>query len=321
MSQTGTVLIIGAAGQIGSELTDALIEIYGNQSVVASDIRKPEQFRNDIRFELLDTMDAQALKRVITKYNVKVVYQLAAMLSASGEQNPMKAWDLNMKGLLHVLELAKEGFIRQIFWPSSIAVFGNTTPKVSTPQYTITEPNTVYGISKLAGERWCEYYFNKYQVDVRSIRYPGLISPSEPGGGTTDYAVHIFYEAIQKGSYTSFLSANTRLPMMYMPDAIRGTIELMQAPVEKIKVRSAYNFAALDFTPAELAASIQKYIPDFTLSFEPDFRQAIADSWPQTINDQQARDDWGWKPRYDLDAMTKSMLETLSLKLNKDILV
>lgn len=321
MSQTDTVLIIGAAGQIGSELTDALIENYGSQSVIASDIRKPEYFRNDIQFELLDTMDADALQRVIMKNKVSIVYQLAAMLSASGEKNPMKAWELNMKGLLHVLELAKQGVIRQIFWPSSIAVFGNTTPKVGTTQYTITEPNTVYGISKLAGERWCEYYFNKYQVDVRSIRYPGLISPSEPGGGTTDYAVHIFYEAIQKGAYTSFLSAETRLPMMYMPDAIRGTIELMQAPAENIKVRSAYNFAALDFTPTELAASIRKFIPDFTLSFAPDFRQAIADTWPQTINDQEARKDWGWSPRYDIDAMTKSMLEVLSLKLNKAILV
>jgi nucleoside-diphosphate-sugar epimerase len=321
MTNADTVLIIGAAGQIGSELTNALVETHGADKVIASDIRKPDEFRTDIRFELLDTMDGLALASLVKKHNIKIVYQLAAMLSASGEKNPMLAWDLNMRGLLNVLELAREGWIKQLFWPSSIAVFGNSTPKQNTPQFTVTEPNTVYGISKLAGERWCEYYFNKYNVDVRSIRYPGLISPSEPGGGTTDYAVHIFYEALKSGSYTSFLNAETRLPMMYMPDAIRGTIELMQADASKISIRSAYNFSALDFTPVELADSIRKYIPDFVLSFDPDFRQAIADSWPQTVNDQQARNDWGWSPQFNLDNMTKSMLEVLSHKIKKDILV
>lgn len=321
MIKTDTVLVIGAAGQIGTELTNALIENYGLNQVIASDIRKPEHYRSDVKFELLDTMNAEAVFDLIKKHQVTVVYQLAAMLSATGEKFPMKAWDLNMKGLLNVLELAKEGHIRQIFWPSSIAVFGSTTPKQNTAQLTITEPNTVYGISKLAGERWCEYYFNKFNVDVRSIRYPGLISSSEPGGGTTDYAIHIFYEAIEKQRYASFLSAETRLPMMYMPDAIRGTIELMQASASNIKTRSAYNFAALDFTPAELAKAIQKYIPDFVLSFAPDFRQAIADSWPQSILDVNARAEWGWKPQYDLDAMTKDMIQQLSIKLNKKTLV
>lgn len=321
MIKTDTVLVIGAAGQIGTELTNALIENYGLNQVIASDIRKPEHYRSDVKFELFDTMNAEAVFDLIKKHQVTVVYQLAAMLSATGEKFPMKAWDLNMKGLLNVLELAKEGHIRQIFWPSSIAVFGSTTPKQNTAQLTITEPNTVYGISKLAGERWCEYYFNKFNVDVRSIRYPGLISSSEPGGGTTDYAIHIFYEAIEKQRYASFLSAETRLPMMYMPDAIRGTIELMQASASNIKTRSAYNFAALDFTPAELAKAIQKYIPDFVLSFAPDFRQAIADSWPQSILDVNARAEWGWKPQYDLDAMTKDMIQQLSIKLNKKTLV
>lgn len=322
MTKSDTVLVVGAAGQIGTELTAQLIEHYGHQQVIAADLRKPENFRNDISFELLDITNSSELLEIIQKHNITIVYQLAAMLSATGEKFPMKAWDLNMKGLMNVLELAREGHIKQIFWPSSIAVFGNTTPKSNTDQLTITEPNTVYGISKLAGERWCEYYFNKYGVDVRSIRYPGLIShSSEPGGGTTDYAVHIFYEAINKGKYECFLKEGTRLPMMYMPDAIRATIELMQAPAEKVKIRSAYNLSSLDFTPEELTEAIQKIIPDFVISYAPDFRQQIADTWPQSINDEAARNDWGWNPSFDLDAMTEDMILHLSKKLNKKILV
>nr|5Z75_A Chain A, Artificial L-threonine 3-dehydrogenase [synthetic construct]5Z75_B Chain B, Artificial L-threonine 3-dehydrogenase [synthetic construct]5Z75_C Chain C, Artificial L-threonine 3-dehydrogenase [synthetic construct]5Z75_D Chain D, Artificial L-threonine 3-dehydrogenase [synthetic construct] len=304
------ILVIGACGQIGTELTVALREIYGNENVVASDIREPNEESGP--FEKLDVMDKERLEEIVEKHKITQVYHLAAILSATGEKNPLFAWDLNMNSLLNVLELAREGKIDKIFWPSSIAVFGPTTPKENTPQHTVMDPSTVYGISKLAGERWCEYYHEKYGVDVRSIRYPGLISwKTPPGGGTTDYAVDIFHKALEDGKYTCFLSEDTALPMMYMDDAIRATIELMEAPAENIKIRSSYNLAGMSFTPEEIAEEIKKHIPDFEISYEPDFRQAIADSWPASIDDSVARKDWGWKPEYDLDKMTEDMLKNL----------
>lgn len=312
--ESGTVLVLGSGGQIGTELVSNLRAKHGVDRVIASDLRAPES--SEGIFEVIDVLDAQRIFEVVKKHNVKHVYLLAAMLSATGEKFPDKAWKLNMESLLHVLDLAKEKHIDQVYWPSSIAAFGPTTPKVNTPQKTITEPTTVYGISKLAGERWCEYYFNKYDVDVRGLRYPGLIShTSLPGGGTTDYAVDIFYEALRNKTYTSFLSENTVLPMMYMPDAIRATIEIMEAPAEQIKIRSCYNLAAMSFDPKEIAAEIQKHIPDFTIQYAPDFRQQIADSWPQVIDDTDARNDWNWKHKFDLAAMTKDMLENLKKKI------
>ena len=314
-----TTLILGACGQIGTELTLTLREKYGNDAVVATDIKEPTlaELKNG-PFEILDASDALGLRAVCEKYNVDTVYHLVAMLSATGEKFPMKAWDLNMQSLLYVLELAKEEVIDKIFWPSSIAVFGPTTPKKHTPQQTIMEPSTVYGISKLAGERWCEYYFNKYGVDVRSIRYPGLISwKSQPGGGTTDYAVEIYYKALEEGKYTSFLSEYRALPMMYMEDAIRATIELTEAPEEQIKVRSSYNLAGISFDPATIGASIKKVIPEFELDFAPDFREEIAASWPKSIDDSAAQADWNWTPKFDLAGMTEAMLENLKVKLGK----
>lgn len=308
------ILIIGACGQIGSELTLKLRELYGTDNVIASDIRKGEQ---DVfykgPFEIVDATSYQQIETLVDKYKIDEVYLMAALLSATAEKNPAFAWDLNMNSLFHVLNLAKEGKIKKIFWPSSIAVFGPTTPKHDTPQYTVMEPSTVYGISKQAGERWCEYYFNKYGVDVRSIRYPGLISwKTLPGGGTTDYAVDIYYKAVADNKYTCFLSENTELPMMYMDDAIRATVGIMQADKEKIKIRSSYNLSAMSFTPKEIAAVIAKEKPGFEISYEPDFRQAIADSWPSSINDAEARKDWNWQHNYDLESMTKVMLENLS---------
>ncbi|MEL0295355.1 MAG: NAD-dependent epimerase/dehydratase family protein [Cryomorphaceae bacterium] len=314
-----TTLILGACGQIGTELTLTLREKYGNDAVVATDIKEPAlaELKNG-PFEILDASDAAGLRTVCEKYNVGTVYHLVAMLSATGEKFPMKAWDLNMQSLLHTLELAKEKVIDKIFWPSSIAVFGPTTPKSNTPQQTIMEPSTVYGISKLAGERWCEYYFNKYGVDVRSIRYPGLISwKSQPGGGTTDYAVEIYYKALEEGKYTSFLSEHRALPMMYMEDAIRATIELTEAPADKMKVRSSYNLAGNSFDPATIGASIQKVMPEFELDFAPDFREEIAASWPESIDDSAAQADWNWTPKYDLDSMTEVMLSNLKAKLQR----
>jgi len=308
------ILIIGACGQIGSELTLKLRELYGTDNVIASDIRKGEQevFKTG-PFEIVDAMNYEQVEALVDKYKVDEVYLMAALLSATAEKNPAFAWDLNMNSLFHVLNLAKEGKIKKIFWPSSIAVFGPTTPKHDTPQYTVMEPSTVYGISKQAGERWCEYYFNKYGVDVRSIRYPGLISwKTLPGGGTTDYAVDIYYKAVADNKYTCFLSENTELPMMYMDDAIRATVGIMQADKEKIKIRSSYNLSAMSFTPKEIAAVIAKEKPGFEISYEPDFRQAIADSWPSSINDSEARKDWNWQHDYDLESMTKVMLENLS---------
>ena len=305
-----TILVIGALGQIGQELTEALRLTYSDNRVIAADIRTPEKFVPP--FVQLDVLDKSALISIINKYEVKVIFNLAAILSAKGEKDPQLAWKINMEGLLNSLDAARETDIRKIFWPSSIAVFGPGSPKINTPQHTVMDPNTVYGISKLAGERWCEYYATKYDLDIRSLRYPGLIGyKSLAGGGTTDYAVDIFHAAIEKGTYASFLSADTALPMMYMPDAIRATLMLMQAPKEKIRIRSSYNVSGISFTPAQLAHSIQQFIPDFTCDYEPDFRQKIADSWPNQIDDTAAKQDWDWQAQYDLKAMTKDMLSNI----------
>lgn len=309
------ILIIGACGQIGSELTFKLREIYGLNNVIASDIRKGEQdvFKTG-PFEIVDAMNYDQVAAVIEKHQINEVYLMAALLSATAEKNPAFAWDLNMNSLFHVLNLAKDGKINKIFWPSSIAVFGPTTPKQNTPQYTVMEPTTVYGISKQAGERWCEYYFNKFGVDIRSIRYPGLISwKTPPGGGTTDYAVDIYYKAVAENKYTCFLSENTELPMMYMDDAIKATIGIMQADKDQVKIRSSYNLAAMSFTPKQIAQVIANEKPGFEITYEPDFRQEIADSWPSSINDTEAREHWGWQHNFDLETMTKVMLENLSL--------
>jgi nucleoside-diphosphate-sugar epimerase len=316
MGTSTKVLVIGAGGQIGIELCEALNKLYGSENVIASDI-KPINALSNNPFEQLDVLNSVKLNEIIQKYRVTDVYLLAALLSATAEKNPSYAWKLNMEGLFNVLELAKEKRIQKVFWPSSIAVFGPTTPKVNTPQCTVMDPNTVYGISKLAGERWCEWYAQKHQVDVRSIRYPGLIGwKSQPGGGTTDYAVHIFYDALQKGHYTCFLREDTMLPMMYMEDAVRATIELMHAPSEKITIRSSYNLAAMSFTTKQLAEKIQNYLPNFKIDYQIDFRQNIADSWPQSIDDSYARRDWGWKEFYDLDKLVQNMLENIRKKLN-----
>lgn len=314
--ETETILILGSGGQIGTELVENLRKIYGNQHVIASDIK--EKADNDGPYEVINVLDKARIFEVIQKYKVTQVYLLAAMLSATAEKYPEKGWQLNMESLFHVLEIAREKHIKQVYWPSSIAAFGPTTPKTNTPQHTITEPSTIYGISKFAGERWCEWYYQKHGVDVRSIRYPGLISyTAPPGGGTTDYAVDIFHQAILHGSYDCFLSAGTMLPMMYMPDAIRATIEIMQAPAEKIKYRGGYNLAAFSFTPAQIAHEIRQHINDFQVSYTPDFRQAIADSWPQSIDDTAARQDWGWKHEYGLSAMVEDMLINLRRLLAK----
>lgn len=303
-------MIIGACGQIGTELVMALRKIHGNENVIASDIREgiPELMQSG-PFEIADATDSQAIRDLVRKYKIEEVYLMAAMLSATAEKYPLRGWELNMNSLFNILELGKEKLVNKIFWPSSIAVFGPTTPKQNTPQTTVMEPSTVYGISKLAGERWCEYYFNKYEVDVRSIRYPGLISyKTPPGGGTTDYAVEIFHQAVKQQKYTSFLEQNTALPMMYMEDAIRATISLMDAPIENIKTRSAYNLAGISFTPEAIAAEIKNHLPEFEISYQPDFRQEIADSWPSSIDDSEAQKDWNWKPKFDLKEMTKVML-------------
>ena len=307
------ILIIGASGQIGNELTMYLRNMYSNQNVIASDIREPSSIVMESGpFEILDAMDYPAIEKIVTNYNITDVYLMAAMLSATAEKHPIKGWDLNMTSLFNVLNLAKDKKIEKVFWPSSIAVFGPTTPKTNTPQHTIMEPATVYGISKQTGERWCEYYHMRYGVDVRSIRYPGLISyKTPPGGGTTDYAIEIFHKALKDKKYTCFLTAQTALPMMFMDDAINATVNIMLAPPQKIKIRNAYNLAALSFNPQELAASIQKHIPDFTINYKPDFRQAIADSWPASIDDAVARKDWGWQHTIDLDKMTKVMIDNL----------
>jgi nucleoside-diphosphate-sugar epimerase len=308
---TDKVLVIGAGGQIGTELLEKLNELHGSSNVIAADLNNSPAFANNA-FEKLDVLDKEGLFNVVKKHQINQIYLLAALLSATAEKNPLFAWKLNMDGLFNVLDLAKEKIIDKVYWPSSIAVFGPTTPKENTPQYTVMEPSTVYGISKQAGERWCEYYFNKYNVDVRSIRYPGLIGwKSAPGGGTTDYAVHIFHEALSKGSYECFLSEHTRLPMMYMPDAIKATVDIMHAPADQIKIRSSYNLAGISFDPAEIAQEIKKHIPGFTISYNIDFRQQIADSWPKSIDDSESQQHWGWRSAYDLSAMTGDMLLNL----------
>ncbi|HLS94542.1 nucleoside-diphosphate-sugar epimerase [Sphingobacterium allocomposti] len=307
------IIIIGANGQIGSELAVALRQKFGTGNVITSDIRHPETLKEGEIFETINVLDKEALKSLLTKHQPTQIYLLAAMLSATGEQYPQKAWDLNMNGLLNVLDLALELGIKKIFWPSSIAVFGPHSPKQNTEQYCIMDPNSIYGISKLAGERLCEYYHHKYGLDIRSIRYPGIISwKTAPGGGTTDYAVHIFFEALKHGKYSCFLSAGTELPMLYMEDAVRGTIELMEAPSENIRIRSSYNLAGISFTPAQIAEEIKKILPNFEMSYvENDPRQAIADSWPASIDDSYAQLDWGWKPTFDLETMTKDMIRNL----------
>lgn len=311
---TEKILVIGANGQIGTELVMALRGIHGAENVIASDINDPTYaIRNSGPYEIVNVLDKHNLHHIFDKHRPTQVYLLAAILSAVGEQKPKMAWDLNMTGLIHVLDFAVEFKTGRVFWPSSIAVFGPHSPQFNTPQYCVMDPNTVYGFSKLAGERWCEYYYTKYGVDVRSIRYPGLIGwKASPGGGTTDYAVHIFHEALKKGKYESFLSADTALPMMYMEDAIRATISLMDAPAEQVKIRSSYNLAGISFTPAQLADEVKKHIPAFEMGYvESDPRQAIADSWPKSIDDSRAQQDWGWKLEYELPKMTADMLENL----------
>ncbi|MCB9046990.1 MAG: NAD-dependent epimerase/dehydratase family protein [Chitinophagales bacterium] len=311
------ILIIGACGQIGVELTLALRSAYGASNVIATDIREEHALLAGTGpYEVLDAMDGQAITDTIKKHSITQVYLLAALLSATGEKAPKKAWDINMQSLLQILDIAVEQKLNKLYWPSSIAIFGSTTPKQQTAQKTIVEPETVYGISKYAGELWCQYYHKRWGLDVRSLRYPGLISwKSEPGGGTTDYAVDIFYEALKTGKYTCFLEEHTYLPMMYMDDAIRGTIELMEAPAEQVKNRLGYNFSSMSFSPKELAAVIKDIIPGFEISYSPDFRQQIANGWPQSIDDTEARNDWGWEHAYDIRRMSESMLHNLKEKL------
>ncbi len=308
---TPNILIIGANGQIGTELTTVLAARYGSEAVVTSDLAPAGRVLG-VHHEMLDATEASALAEVVKRHEITQIYLLAAALSARGEQHPQWAWDLNMKGLLNVLELARTKKLERVFWPSSIAAFGPTTPRDATPQKTVMEPTTIYGISKLAGEGWCAWYHRNHGVDVRSLRYPGLISwKTLPGGGTTDYAVDIFHSALKTGRYTCFLGPDTRLPMMYMPDAIRATLELMDAPAEQVRERGSYNLAAASFTPREIDASIRKHIPAFEIDYAPDFRQAIADSWPRSIDDSAAQNDWGWRAQFDLDAIVGDMLENL----------
>ncbi len=304
------ILVIGSRGQIGTELVEELRKMYGHDNVISSDLKEADG--KDEPYEQIDVLDKDRLYAIVKKHGISQVYLLAALLSATAEKNPAFGWKLNMESLFYVLDMAKEGLIQKIYWPSSIAVFGPTTPRVQTPQFTVMEPSTVYGISKQAGERWCEYYFRKFGVDVRSIRYPGLIGyKALPGGGTTDYAVDIFHQALKQGKYECFLKEDTALPMMYMEDAIRATIELMHAEGSKITIRSSYNLGGISFTPAEIAAAIRKHIPAFEISYAPDFRQSIADSWPQSIDDSIARRDWNWQARYDLEKMVDIMLKNI----------
>lgn len=314
MSKT---IVIGSCGQIGTELVLRLREQYGTENVIAADLRDecPKSLDNG-PYVKMDILDREFVRQYIIENDIKVVYLLAALLSATAEKNPDFAWRLNMEGLFTILDLAKEKYVEKIFWPSSIAVFGPTTPRDNTPQYTVMEPSTVYGISKLAGERWCEYYFKKFDVDVRSIRYPGLISyTSLPGGGTTDYAVDIFYQAKMNKLYTCYLKEDTSLPMMFMDDAIRATIELMDAPKDNVKIRSSYNLSGCSFTPQELTKEIRNYIPDFKIEYVPDFRQAIADSWPKSIDDSFARKDWGWREKYTTPKLVKEMIDNVNTDL------
>lgn len=308
------ILVIGANGQLGSELVVELRNKFGHNNVLATDIREPEE--NSTPFEVLDIMDADKLIEIIEKYQIDEIYHLAALLSAKAEQNPQFAWDLNMVGLLNVLNIAKENTDIKVYWPSSIGAFGPQTPKENTPQDCVMDPNTVYGISKLAGERWCEYYHEKYGVDVRSLRYPGLIGyKSLPGGGTTDYAVDIFYKAIQGEDYECFLKEDAYLPMMLMEDAVNATIAIMEAPVEQINIRSSYNLSSMSFSPEEIFLKIKEHYPDFNINYKPDFRQKIAESWPHSIDDTRAREDWGWQHKYGLDELVDVMLLNLEKKL------
>jgi len=305
------ILVLGAGGQVGSELVEKLRAKYGNDKVLATDVRELENQNGP--FEVLDALDKEKLHDIVDQYKIEEVYHLVALLSATAEKNPEFGWKLNMETLFTVLDLAKNKKIKKVFWPSSIAVFGPSTPRENTPQQTVTDPSTVYGISKLAGERWCEYYANNYGVDVRSIRYPGLIGyKSLPGGGTTDYAVDIYHKALENGEYECFLQKGTNLPMMYMKDAIRATIELMEAPAESVKIRSSYNLGGISFAPEEIAAEIKKHIKNFEITYAPDFRQKIAESWPGSIDDSSAQEDWGWRLEYDMSKMTADMLDNLS---------
>lgn len=307
------ILVTGANGQIGTVLTEALRTAFGEEQVLATDIKKPDGHAGP--FEMLDILNTQRITEIVDDYNITTIYHLAAILSANGEWNPQKTWNINLNGSLAILELARAQGVRKVFFPSTIAVFGTTTPREMTPQHTVIEPSTVYGISKATNELWCNYYFNRYGLDVRSVRYPGIISyQSMPGGGTTDYAVDIFHQALLKGEYSCFLKENTRLPMMYMDDAIRATLELMEAPAESIKIRTSYNLAAMSFSPGELAEEIKKHIPDFKISYTPDHRQLIAESWTESIDDHEARKDWGWAPEYDIATMTSEMLNQLKQK-------
>ncbi len=313
------ILIIGCAGQIGSDLTLELRKIYGNNNVIATDIKEANsEIKESGPFEILNALEAQKIVETIRKHKITEVYHLAAILSGNAEQKPLPSWDINMKSLLYILEIARDEHLKRLFWPSSIAVFGPSTPQQNTPQYCVMDPNTVYGISKLAGERWISYFKKKYGVDTRSLRYPGLISyKTEAGGGTTDYAVEIYYEAIKNKKYECFLSPNTYLPMMFMPDAIDATINIMQVEESKLSTRDSYNVGGMSFCPDDVFEAIKKHIPEFEISYKPDFRQAIADSWPQSINDEVAKKDWGLSYKFDLETMTKIMLEEISKKINK----
>lgn len=310
------ILVTGALGQIGSELSEKLAEIYGSENILITDIKEPQHNHLDIPYQQLDVNNQESIKEVVIKNNITEVYHLAAMLSATAEKYPIQGWNLNTNSLLTFLELAKEKKLNKIFWPSSIAVFGRGAVAELTPQEEVKNPLSMYGVAKVAGEGFCEIYHKNYGVDVRSIRYPGLISwKTLPGGGTTDYAVDIYYKALEEQKYTSFVAEDTRLPMMYMEDAIRATLELMQAPKENITIRTSYNLQGMTFAPEDVAEEIKKYIPNFEISYDPDYRQAIADSWPNSIDDTVAQKDWNWKPNYDLNSMTKDMLEQLKAKL------
>lgn len=315
MNNTGKILVIGACGQIGSELTRALRERYGDNQVIAGDRLSADGHQGPGHpYVQLDVMDKEHLSTLVREEGITQIYHLAAVLSATGEKNPQLAWQINMQGLLNVLDIGVEARLEKVFWPSSIAVFGPDSPKSDCPQQTVTEPTTVYGISKCAGEYWCNYYHQKYGLDVRSLRFPGLISYlAAPGGGTTDYAVDIFHKAVESGEYECYLKADTPLPMMYMSDAIRATLELMDADAERLSVRTSYNLSGLSFTPAEIAAEIAKRIPGFKISYAPDFRQQIAESWPGSIDDSVARRDWGWSPKFDLEAMVDEMLKAIKI--------
>jgi nucleoside-diphosphate-sugar epimerase len=314
----GKILVIGAGGQLGTELTKVLAEKYGNESIIATDFQESARSKfSYCNFQTLNVLDKVELENIVKKDGVSQIYHLAAILSAAGEKNPIQAWDLNMGGLLNVLEVAREYKIEKVFWPSSIAVFGPSSEKNNTSQNAFKDPNTIYGISKLSGEHWCEYYFNKYGVDIRSVRYPGLIGyKSLPGGGTTDYAVDIYHKALKGEKFTCFLSEHTYLPMMYMDDAIQATLQLMDAPKEKITIRTSYNIAGLSFSPAEIYQSIVKHYSNFEIEYQSDFRQAIADSWPNSIDDSKAKVDWGWKPKFNLEAMTSAIITNLPKYFN-----